>query len=135
MNSTKHGLLASVVRLPDEDAEELADFAERMRGNLKPDGEAQSLLVDLIVRAAWRLRRAQVMENDILAYHRGRGPAGETPSLGMGFLRDVQGHAPTLDNLSRYEAGLERSLFRALDKLRELKAAKAGRSAAGGAGA
>ena len=55
--------------------------------------------------------------------------AGELATLGLTFSRDAAG-ANAFSKLSRYEAGIERALYRALHELQRLQAA---RQAGGGA--
>lgn len=49
----------------------------------------------------------------------------EQPRLGLAFVEDADG-ANALTKLSRYEAGLERGLYRALHELQRLQAARKG---------
>ena len=44
----------------------------------------------------------------------------ETPTLGLTFIRDANG-ANAFSKLSRYEAAIERSLYKALHELQRLK--------------
>jgi hypothetical protein len=47
----------------------------------------------------------------------------ETPTLGLTFIRDANG-ANAFSKLSRYEAAIERSLYKALHELQRLQAAR-----------
>jgi hypothetical protein len=47
----------------------------------------------------------------------------ETPTLGLTFIRDANG-ANAFSKLSRYEAGIERSLYKALHELQRLQGAR-----------
>ncbi len=49
--------------------------------------------------------------------------AGETATLGRTFIRDAN-EANAFSKLSRYEAGIERSLYKALHELQRLQAAR-----------
>src|SRR5215213_11824433 len=68
LNSTKHGLLSQEVLLPGEDEEALKELAERLNAELQPVGEMESLLVERIIDATWRLRRLSRVEAGIFAY-------------------------------------------------------------------
>jgi hypothetical protein len=57
LNAVRHGLLSREVLLPGEDEGALRELNERLRDELQPVGEMESLLVDRIVTAYWRLRR------------------------------------------------------------------------------
>jgi hypothetical protein len=48
---------------------------------------------------------------------------GETATLGRTFIRDAN-EANAFSKLSRYEAAIERSLYRALHELQRLQAAR-----------
>src|SRR5919107_635624 len=67
-NATKHGLLSRDVLLPGEDEEALKELDEDLRAELHPVGAMENLLVDRIVAAHWRLRRAGRVEAGIFAY-------------------------------------------------------------------
>ena len=47
----------------------------------------------------------------------------ETPTLGLTFIRDAN-EANAFSKLSRYEAAIERSLYKALHELQRLQAAR-----------
>jgi hypothetical protein len=64
-NATKHGLLSQEVLLPGEDAAALEELGERLRAELQPVGELESMLVDRIIAAYWRLRRLGRVEAGI----------------------------------------------------------------------
>src|SRR5215208_6886184 len=67
LNATKHGLLSQEV-LPGEDEEALKELAERLRAELQPVGEMESLLVERIIDATWRLRRLSRVEAGIFTW-------------------------------------------------------------------
>ena len=129
LNATKHGLLSQVDLLPGEDEEALKELAERLRGELQPVGEMESLLVEKIIDAVWRLRRARRVEAGIFAYELSdvraiRSDSDiDTAMLGLSFIRDGNS-ANAFSKLSRYETTLERSLFKALHELQRLQAAR-----------
>src|SRR5215212_11796431 len=68
LNATKHGLLSQVDLLPGEDEEVLKELAERLRAELQPEGEMESLLVERIIDATWRLRRLSRVEAGIFIW-------------------------------------------------------------------
>jgi hypothetical protein len=67
LNATKHGLLSQEV-LPGEDEEARKELAERLRAELLPVGEMESLLVERIIDATWRLRRLSRVEAGIFTW-------------------------------------------------------------------
>jgi hypothetical protein len=115
LNAMKHGLLSREVLIKSESEADLIAFAKRMRAQLAPVGELELLLADRIVSTAWRLRRALALEAMLL---------GEKGADGPGSLNPLT-YRPDRDKLltfARYEAALERSLYRALHELRQVQA-------------
>jgi len=68
MNALKTGIDAESSVIPGEDAAALAALTERFHQDCQPQTEIESLLVDNIVRAAWRLRRFDRIDAEILIY-------------------------------------------------------------------
>jgi hypothetical protein len=167
-NALKHGILSREIILPGEDADALAELGKRLRTELRPAGELETLLVDRITAAVWRLRRlgrveaevftgevfrhiaerarieAEGYEKDPLEFdareitdekkhddaleraeeaesHRNAG------TLGLAFVTAATG-PDAFSKLARYEAGLERSLYRALHELQRLQATRIGQA-------
>ena len=122
-NSTKHAILSSKVCLDDDERLEFQDFHDRILQALQPaDDGMELLLVDRIASSAWRLRRIITIESLLM-----------TESEQIILLREsVAGYFTSnegpLATLSRYEAGLERALYRALHELQRLQAARQGRA-------
>src|SRR5262249_36122787 len=89
LNAMQHGLLSRHVCLPDEDEAELVKLGKRLRAHLYPVGELEVLLVDRIVTAAWRLRRALAIETSVFEAYRAKdSPQNQPASLGSAILRD-----------------------------------------------
>lgn len=67
MNAVKHGILSREVlvrgRLLHESGEELEALHRRFLEELQPEGPLEELLVDQIITAHWRLRRALAAES------------------------------------------------------------------------
>ena len=119
LNAVKHGLLAQDILLPGEDEAALKALGERMRTELQPVGELESLLVERIIAAQWRLRRLGRVETGIFAEELSGGwaraagrSATDTAALGLSFIRDDNG-ANAFSKLSRHEETIEHSLYKA----------------------
>ena len=134
LNAVRHGLLSQDVLLPGEDEAALKELGERLRAEVQPVGELESMLVDRIIAAHWRLRRLGRVEADIFIWEhyeelakRALRPRTEQDdqiaALGRAFIRDA-GMADAFSKLSRYEIAIERSLFKALHELQRLQAAR-----------
>jgi hypothetical protein len=135
-NATKHGLTSELVLAPGEDLGELEAFTDRLAASLAPVGEREALLVERVVSCAWRLRRVPRLEAAYSAHNVERTandsskPYGAMWSEGLS-AQGVEGHfvekqANVLVNLTRYEAALERSMYRALHELERAQAARQG---------
>ena len=131
-NAFKHGLLSSEVLLEDDNKEQFEQFGERLLTDLSPEGELEDMLADRIVAAAWRLRRTVRIEREMLAADLGEGPQfgpkhSDTDStLGRCVAMDMAQY-DTYGKLCRYEAHIERGLYKALHELQRLQAARTGR--------
>jgi hypothetical protein len=124
LNALKHGLLSQESLLPGEDGEALRELDERLRDELRPIGELENLLVDRIIASHWRLRRLGRVEAGIFSQEF-YGDVGDSDAsmLGLSFIRDGNG-ANAFSKLSRYEAAIERSLYKALHELQRRQAAR-----------
>ena len=125
LNALKHGLLSAHVLLPNEDAGALADFAACLRSSLAPVGDVEALLADRIISSAWRLRRLMAVEAGLFRENEAlfRFAHENDPSSPAEFFRQRDGSFLTL---SRYEATLERGVYRALHELQRLQAVREG---------
>jgi len=123
LNALKHGLLSREIFLPGEDEKALRELDEYLRVELQPVGELENLLIDRVVAAYWRLRRLGRVEAGIFI-RESYGDVGDPDAskLDLSFIRDDNG-ANAFSKLSRYEAGIERGLYKALHELQRLQAA------------
>src|SRR5215211_4777142 len=107
LNALRHGLRSEEILLPGEDEEALRGLNEYLKAELQPVGELENLLIDRIVAAYWRLRRVGKVEAGIFTWSK---RDSEPAALGLTFINE----ANSFSKLSRYEAGIERSLYKAL---------------------
>src|SRR6266446_7611306 len=68
MNALKHGLTAEQIVLPDEDPQEYDALCQRWLDAYPDAGPAQLALIELAVRNAWKLRRADDHERAMIAH-------------------------------------------------------------------
>jgi hypothetical protein len=129
-NALRHGLLSVEVLLPDEPAEDLEAFRGRLHEALQPEGELEELLFDRIASTAWRLRRVLAVEAGLFTRHEDRERAVRPVGLAASFryVSHYEDREGLFSRLSRYEAALERSLYRALHELQRLQALRAGQA-------
>jgi hypothetical protein len=117
LNSIRHGLLSRQSLVKGESEADLVGFGKRLRAQLAPVGELELLLADRIVSTAWRLRRALAVEAALISRE-------NSPELAFtGYA------AQRMTLLARYEATLERGLFKALHELQRIQAARQGEPA------
>lgn len=127
-NAIKHGLLAKEVLLQGEPEDELEELGKRLRSELRPANELEFILVDRITANTWRLKRALRIERELIDEERNEVDyMRSTPkSLGRIFDNDaINGH-DAYGKFARYEASIERGIFRALHELQRLQAARSG---------
>jgi len=147
-NAVKHGLSAQCDVIRGEDQEEFDQYREEMFWELNPAGTMQSRLAERIVSLAWRLRRAERIQNEAFDYLltkdtssplarltrslRSKG-ADQPPddadgcdgdlTLGRTVVRDFA-NARVLDRLLMYERRIESSLYRTMAELQKLRRAQ-----------
>ena len=115
-NALKHGLRAQKhVVLPEEDGGEFRALEAAFVAELSPVGSLQAVLAQRIAVAAWRLKRADRIEAELLARQGGDG------DLGLAVIRDANG-AGALPTLLRYRGGALAELTRLLRALKALQA-------------
>jgi hypothetical protein len=124
-NALKHSLRAEqFIVVEGESAEAFAAFEAALVDDLAPLGAMQTLLVGRIVRAAWRLERAERIEAELFA--RAMFAEGD---LGLALIRDGNG-ARAFDTLLRYRGTAQAEFSRALRLLKALQAEAAPQEAA-----
>ena len=130
-NSLKHGLLSSEAVMEGESKDEFEQFRESLLADLAPEGELECMLADRIVAASWRLRRTVRIEREILVadLHEGVKLGCKSSYTNSTLGRCVAGDTArynTYGKLCRYEAHIERGLYKALHELQRLQAARKG---------
>jgi hypothetical protein len=119
-NALKHGLRAETfVVVGDEDPQQFAALEAALSRELAPEGALQTLLVGRIVRAAWRLERAERIEAELFARHMD-GPYGDG-NLGLALIRDGNG-PQAFKTLLRYRGAAQAEFSRMLRTLKALQA-------------
>ena len=116
LNAMRHGIYSEVCLIDGETEADLIAFGKRLRAEFAPVGEFELMLADKIVATAWRLRRLVQVEAALFDSEKS--------------LRDTFGgySGDRMLRLGRHEAGLERTLYRALHELQRLQAARQGAS-------
>lgn len=118
-NAIKHGILSKDLVVSGEKPSEYQSFRQNLIETLHPEGTMETLLVEKIACLAWRQRRAIQAESSL--FHKGLSSEWNRKSL-ESFFQGRDGDC--LQNLSRYEANIEKNFYRALHQLKELQKAR-----------
>ncbi len=114
-NAIKHGLLAKAPVLVTEDRADFTAFTTALIDQMAPVGPYEELLAARVAEAAWRLRRIGPLEVELFTYERERI---RTESNGAAFAC-LAGRNDAFTKLARYEAAIERVMFRSRAELLE----------------
>ncbi|MBU0686776.1 MAG: hypothetical protein KKB81_02830 [Candidatus Margulisbacteria bacterium] len=128
-NALKHGLLSKEVLLAGEDEEVLIEIGKRLRTELEPETELEFMLVDRITANTWRLRRVMRVEREMMNYDLNGSDFEivDTPKT-LGKAMSINfAKFDTYGKLIRYEASIERGIYKALHELQRIQAARTGK--------
>lgn len=142
-NAIQHGLCAQRITLPGEDAHEWAVFHHQFLLDLQPNDALERLMVDRIALAAWRLQRAAHYENSLIEREIAKAERGVEESRRFADKFGKPQAAKRNDGeaigasavnaclagkafgaLNRYETGIERGMFKAIDRFERLRATR-----------
>jgi len=124
-NALKHGILSKEVLLEGEDEKTLIEIGKRLRTELGPQTELELVLVDRITANVWRLRRVMQIEREMMDDDRQDSFSDVNKTLGKALSYDFANH-DTYGKLIRYEASIERGIYKALHELQRLQATRSG---------
>jgi hypothetical protein len=130
LNGVRHGLCAETLVLEGESESDFHTLLDSLCAEHVPATPTEELLVSQLAMAAWRLRRLYNMEGGffcVRALNLEQMIDEDYTNLSTAdrqaivFLTDSKG-PDTLSKFGRYEARLERSIYRAIHELQRLKA-------------
>jgi hypothetical protein len=129
LNGVKHGLSAKTLVLEDESESDFHAIFDALEAEYEPSTPTEEQLVSQLAMASWRLRRLYHIESaffcvrtiDLRPVYQTYKNLDPVDHLAIVVDRDSQGHN-TIAKLCRYEAGLERSFYRALHELKRFSA-------------
>src|SRR5210317_1408877 len=147
-NAVKHGFFTREEVVRDEDQAAFDLYREAMLDEMAPVGVMESSLAERIVSLAWRLRRAERMQDQALkiqiksdmlylvtrqiqwSFRDFKGlpqeetyPEDDHRSVGRAARNDIASYR-VLDRLMLYERRIENSMHRTMKELRILQAAR-----------
>lgn len=118
-NAMKHGLLSKDLVVHGERLSEYQMFRQNLIDTFQPQGPIELLLVEKMTCCAWRQRRAIQAESSF--FHKGLSSEYSRKSL-ESFFQGRNGEY--LQNVTRYEAAIEKNFYRAMHQLKELQTAR-----------
>ena len=131
LNGVKHGLNAATLVLPGEQQSDFEALLDSFEAEHCPTTPTEAMLVRQIAMASWRLRRLYHVEAAVFTVRLTDLEEDMTDDY-VGKLEDIERLAyvaiddarrrSVFDNISRCEARLERSFYKALHELRRLQA-------------
>jgi len=123
-NALRHGLASQTTVLPNENPEEFRELRDALFDEYDPSGPTETLLVEQMAMAAWRLRRLRAVETGLFALRMAQLPRDENDldPRSRAYAYDASG-SRAIDSLTRYETRIERSFYRALHELQYLRSA------------
>ena len=142
-NAVRHGLFAAEAVISVEDPADYELYRDKYLAEMLPVGMVESMLAERIVSLAWRLQRAERIQNEVFddmiernvtdpsairsrkdhCYREGISSddprfASDHLALGRIATRDW-GYCRTLDRLLLYERRIENSLYKTINRLKQ----------------
>ncbi|MCU1238951.1 MAG: hypothetical protein JWP63_6918 [Candidatus Solibacter sp.] len=105
-NALRHGLLANVIVLPNEDPAVFEDLFYVLVGSFNPASEAEMSMIEELAATTWRVRRACAMEKTILEAGIADRPELSPMEQTTAAFRDAA-NRDDLNRLHRYETRLQ----------------------------
>jgi hypothetical protein len=115
LNAMRFGIYSELVLVDGENESQLIELGRRLRADLAPVGEMELVLADKIVSTSWRLRR--IVQAEAMLYEK----EGSSIKAFTGFRNE------NMHRISRHEAQLERTLYRALHELQRIQDVRFGK--------
>jgi hypothetical protein len=132
LNGVKHGLTAATLVLPGEKESDFESLLGDFESEHQPETPTEEALVRQMAMAQWRLRRLyhveaaffnlrlMDLEEEIEEDYNNLEPADKLAMV----VKNDSGRSSVRENLSRIEARLERSFYKALRELQRLRVAR-----------
>ena len=109
-NARKHGLAAKLLLVDTEHEAGYSEIQKGLANSLKPQNQAEDLLIEQIAKITWKLRQADNMEMDLL-----RDNIEQGDSIHSAFSYDPA----SLMLLSTYQSRLARQMHKLFAELRK----------------
>jgi hypothetical protein len=127
LNSTRHGILAQVIHLPEEEMAAFSAFTKEYVASLAPIGAVEIQLANACADLQFRLHRLAAAEHNLFAIgHNENGDAWDVDNAeshtALAFAETLRRSKDPLALLTLYESRLSRRLLQTLKQLREIQA-------------
>jgi hypothetical protein len=126
LNSTRHGILAQVIHLPEEEMVAFTKFTREYVASLAPVGAVETQLANACADLQFRLHRLAAAEHNLFAIgHNENGDAWDVDNAeshtALAFAETFRRSKDPLALLTLYESRLSRRLLQTLKQLREIQ--------------
>jgi hypothetical protein len=115
LNAVSHGIFSNEVILPGEDSSLLESLRDKFMEQFAPAGEMETILVERIISSTWRLKRVMRSEARLSLKYFLKDDATGEPNGGIDYRYN------TWQNVAKYENGIERQIYRALNELERIQ--------------
>lgn len=123
-NAIKHGLLTKAVYVDDAIREDFQEMRDRFYEEYCPESQLEHILLDRAVSSAWRLSLIVRVETEFFeSWKKKPSYYDDEEKLSWAFTGNKGGGMALL---SRYEAFLEKTFYRAITTLREIHEKRGG---------
>ena len=119
LNALRHGLTGQLVVMPTEDLAAYQQHVQALVDEYRPQGATETLLVQALADASWRLNRAASMEANFLTLF--AVPQPDPISGAAAISAAMESQSKTLSNLSMHTQRLSRQMERTIAQLRDLQ--------------
>jgi hypothetical protein len=116
-NAVRHGLTSRHIVRPGEDPAEYDEHRESLIRDYAPANETERTLIEEVAAGSWRLTRARRHETAILKRLIGENTKDADTEFSYLFIEKPK----EVERLLRYITTIERSYYRALNKLQQLQ--------------
>jgi hypothetical protein len=119
LNALRHGLTGQMVVMPTEDLAAYQRHVQSLVDEYRPQGATETLLVQALADASWRLNRAASIEANFLTLF--AVPVPDAISGAVAIAAAMENQSKTLSNLSLHTQRLSRQFERTVTQLRDLQ--------------
>jgi hypothetical protein len=127
LNATRHGILAQVIHLPEEEMAAFTEFTKEYVASFAPVGAVETQLANACADLQFRLHRLAAAEHNLFAI--GHDENGDQWSVdhaeshtALTFAETLRRSKDPLALLTLYESRLSRRFLQTLKQLREIQA-------------